>query len=325
MTGNVSLLILGVRCSRDYPAASSIGRRRRRGGKRLKHQETSEQVGSRSPAGPQQGLHPGFPTPDRPSNSSTPMGPAASSSSWPTSGSQASVPSVPYPPGILPFYPLYPPFSHPMSDPSIQTALRFPLQNSQMAPPMVHPMMAVVLPNYMFSQPNMSMPHHFYSPNSAFPFAATNTASPAPCQVPTPVPRAHSRPSTPQSYSQREAPERDGAESPLFQSRCSSPLNLLQLEESPINRFEVVSGQQTSPMVGQGGGAGGQVSSNQRGSAVDSKENENVRKWTVGLICLLIILKDVKRFYVSVFYINTSEISQNQFFYFDTTAIFSTN
>lgn len=268
-------LARGVRCSRDYPAASSSGRRRRRGGKRLKHQETSEQVGFRSPAGPQQGLHPGFPTPDRPSNSSIPMGPAASSSSWPTSGSQASVPSVPYPPGILPFYPIYPPFSHPMSDPSIQTALRFPLQNSQMAPPMVHPMMAVVLPNYMFSQPNMSMPHHFYSPNSAFPFAAANTTSPAPCQVPTPVPRAHSRPSTPQSYSQREAPEREGAESPLFQSRCSSPLNLLQLEESPINRFEVVSGQQTSPMVGQGGGAGGQVSSNQRGSAVDSKENEN--------------------------------------------------
>lgn len=293
MTGNVSLLILGVRSSRDYPVASSSGRRRGRGGKRLKHQETSEQVRSRSPAGPQQGLHPGFPTPDRHSNSSIPMGPAASSSSWPTSGSQTSVPSVPYPPGILPFYPLYPPFSHPMSDPNIQTGLRFPLQNSQMAPPMVHPMMALVLPNYMFPQTNMDMPHHFYSPNSAFPFPCASTASPAPCQVPTPVPRAHSRPSTPQFYSQREAPEREGAESQLFQSRCSSPLNLLQLEESPINRFEVVSGQQTtSPMLGQGVGAGGQVSSSQRGSAVDSKKNENVRKLTVGLICLLMILRD---------------------------------
>ncbi len=141
----------------------------------------------------------------------------------------------------------------------------------------------------------MGMPHHFYSPDSTFPFPTASTASPAPCQVPTPVPRAHSRPSTPQFYSQREAPEREGAESHLFQSRCSSPLNLLQLEESPINRFEVVSGQQTtSPMLGQGGVAGGQVSSSQRGSAVDSKKNENVRKLTVGLICLLIILKDVK-------------------------------
>ncbi|XP_058637059.1 period circadian protein homolog 1b isoform X2 [Onychostoma macrolepis] len=269
-------LARGVRCSRDYPAASSSGRRRGRGGKRLKHQETSEQVGSHSPAGPQQGLHPGFPTLDRSSNPSIPMGPAASSSSWPTSGSQASVPSVPYPPGILPLYPLYPPFSHPMSDPNIQTGLRFPLQNSQMSPPMVHPMMALVLPNYMFPQPNMGLPHHFYSPNSAFPFPAANTIAPAPCQAPTPVPRAHSRSSTPHSYSQREALEREGTESPLFQSRCSSPLNLLQLEESPINRFEVASGQQTtSPMVGQGGGAGGQAASNQRGSAVDSKENEN--------------------------------------------------
>uniref|UniRef100_A0A8C2H0P1 Period circadian clock 1b n=1 Tax=Cyprinus carpio TaxID=7962 RepID=A0A8C2H0P1_CYPCA len=277
LTGSVSLLILGVRCSRDYPAAGSSGRRRGRGGKRLKHQEAAEQVGSRSPAGPQRSLHSGVPTLDRPSNSSIPMGPAGSSSSWPTSGSQASIPSVPYPPGVLPLYPVYPSLAHPISDPNIQTGLRFPLQNSQMVPPMVHPMMALVLPNYMFPQPNMGMPQPFYSPNSAFPFPAVNTVSPAPCQVSTPVPRALSRSSTPQSYSQREAvAEREGAESPLFQSRCSSPLNLLQLEESPSNRFEVASGQQTtSPMVGQGGGGVGQASSNQRGSAVDSKENEN--------------------------------------------------
>ncbi|XP_016142711.1 period circadian protein homolog 1-like isoform X2 [Sinocyclocheilus grahami] len=265
-------LARGVHCSRDYPAAGSSGRRRGRGGKRLKHQEASDQTGSRSPAGPLRGV----PALDRHSNSSMPIGPADSSSSWPTSGSQASVPSVPYPPGILPLYTVYPPLSHSISDPSIQTGLRFPLQNSQMAPPMVHPMMTLVLPNYMFPQPNMGMPQPFYSPNPAFPFPAVNTASPVPCQVPTPVPRAHSRSSTPQSYSQREALEREGTVSPLFQSRCSSPLNLLQLEESPSNRFEVASGQQTtSPMVGQGGGAGGQASSNQRGSVVDSKENEN--------------------------------------------------
>ncbi|XP_073684874.1 period circadian protein homolog 1b [Garra rufa] len=266
-------LARGVRCSRDYPAAGSSGRRRGRGGKRLKHQESSEQTGSCSPVGPPRGV----PSLDRPSNCSIPMGPAPSSSSWPTSGSQTSIPSVPYPPGVLPLYPVYPPLSHQISDPSIQTALRFPLQNSQMAPPMVHPMMAFVLPNYMFPQPNMGMPQPFFSPNSAFPFPIANTASLAPCQVPTPVPRAHSRSSTPHSYSQREAgAEREGAESPLFQSRCSSPLNLLQLEESPSNRFEVASGQQTtSPLVGQGGGTGGQPSSIQRGSAVDSKENEN--------------------------------------------------
>lgn len=267
-----------MRCSRDYPAAGSSERRRGRGGKRLKHQESSEQTGSRSPAGPIRGLLPGVPTLGRPSNPSIPMGPTASSSSWPTSGSQASVPTVPYPPAVLPLYPVYPPISHPVSDPSMQSSLRFPLQNSQMAPPMVPPMMALVLPNYMFPQPSVGMAQPFYSPNSAFPFAAANTGSPAPCQMPTPIPRAHSRSSTPHSYSQRETgAEREGAESPLFQSRCSSPLNLLQLEESPSNRFEVASGQQTtSSMVGQGGGAGGQASSNQRGSAVDSKTNENV-------------------------------------------------
>ncbi|XP_048041574.1 period circadian protein homolog 1b isoform X1 [Megalobrama amblycephala] len=274
-------LARGVRCSRDYPAAGSSGRRRGRGGKRLKHQEASEQTGSRSSAGPLRGFRPGVPALDRPSNSSIPMGPVASSSSWPTSGSQTSVHSVPYPPGVLPLFPVYPPFSHPISDPSIQAGLRFPLQNSQMVPPMVPPMMALVLPNYMFPQPNMGIPQPFYTPNSAFPFPAANMTSPAPCQIPTPVPRAHSRSSTPHSISHREAGmEREGAESPLFQSRCSSPLNLLQLEESPSNRLEaasaLASAQQTaSPLVGQGGGAGGQTSSNQRGSALGSKENEN--------------------------------------------------
>uniref|UniRef100_A0A673IL36 Period circadian protein homolog 1-like n=1 Tax=Sinocyclocheilus rhinocerous TaxID=307959 RepID=A0A673IL36_9TELE len=268
---------LRQRASVPLARGEDVGRRRGRGGKRPKHQEAAEQVRSRSPAGPQRGLQPGVPALDRPSNSSIPMGPAASSSSWPTSGSQASVPSVPYPPSVLPLYPIYPSLAHPISDPNIQTGLRFPLQNSQMVPPMVHPMMALVLPNYMFPQPNMGMPQPFYSPNSAFPFPAVNTVSPAPCQVLTPVPRAHSRSSTPQSYIQREAvTEREGAESPLFQSRCSSPLNLLQLEELPSKRFEVASGQQTtSPMVVQGGGAVGQASSNQRGSAVDSKEHEN--------------------------------------------------
>lgn len=275
-------LAKGVRCSRDYPAAGgSSGRRRGRGGKRLKHQEASDQAGSRRPAGPLRGLLTGVPTLDRPSMSSIPLGPAPSSSSWPTSGSQTSIPSIPYPPGVLPLYPVYPPLSHPVSDPNIQTNLRFPIQNSQLAPPMVHPMMALVLPNYMFPQPSVGMPQPFYGTNSTFPFPTMNMTPPGPCQIPTPAPRAHSRSSTPQSFSQREAgPEREGVESPLFQSRCSSPLNLLQLEEPPSNRFEVTSalasGQPaTSPMVGQGGGAGGQASSNQRGSAVDSKENEN--------------------------------------------------
>lgn len=264
-----------MRSSRDYPAARcSSSRRRGRGGKRLKHQESSDQTVCQNRADPLRGL-PGVPPLCRPSNSSVPLGPAPSSSSWPTSGSQASIPSVPYPPGVFPLYPIYPPLSQSASDPNVQMGLRFPLQNSQMAPPMVHPMMALVLPNYMFSQPNMGMPQPFYCTNSAFPFP---TAITAPAPVPNPVPRALSRSSTPQSYSLREAgPDREGPESTLFQSRCSSPLNLLQLEETPSNRFETLaltSAQPAaSPMVVQGGGAGGQGSSNQRAAAVDSKEN----------------------------------------------------
>ncbi|XP_036453585.1 period circadian protein homolog 1b [Colossoma macropomum] len=280
----------GVRCSRDYPAVGSSSRRRGRGGKRLKHQETSEQGSSLGRAGPAGGLSTGAPAQDGAPNPSFPLGPPTTSSSWPPSaGSQNSLPSVPYPPGMLPLYPLYPPLSQPVADPSMQPGLHFPLQNPQMAPPMVPPMMALVLPNYMFPQMGTSiaqpgpaaMPQPFYNPNMAFPYPAASTAPPAAPQAATSAQPNPSRCSTPQSCSQREGgAEREGAESPLFQSRCSSPLNLLQLEESPTNRLEAVSalasGQQATPPVGgQGGGAGAQTSTNQRSPAGDSKENEN--------------------------------------------------
>ncbi|KAI4881130.1 hypothetical protein NFI96_017873 [Prochilodus magdalenae] len=276
----------GVRCSRDYPAVGSSGRRRGRGGKRLKHQETSEQGSSLDRAGRTGGLSTAGPAQDRVLNPSFPLGPPTTSSSWPPSvGSQNSLPSVPYPPGMLPLYPLYPPLSQPVTDPSVQPSLHFPLQNPQIAPPMVPPMMALVLPNYMFPQMAQpapaAMPQPFYNPNLAFPFPAASTAPPAAPQTATPAQPNASRCSTPQSCSQKEGgAEREGAESPLFQSRCSSPLNLLQLEESSTNRLEAVSalasGQQTTPPVGgQGGGAGAQTSINQRSPAGDSKENEN--------------------------------------------------
>ncbi|KAG9274369.1 hypothetical protein AMEX_G11281 [Astyanax mexicanus] len=281
----------GVRCSRDYPAIGSTGRRRGRGGKRLKHQETSEQGSSLGLAGPSRGLSTGAPAHEGVPNPSFPLGPPTTSSSWPPSvGSQNSLPSVPYPPGMLPLYPLYPPLSQPVADPSMQPGLRFPIQTPQIAPPMVPPMMALVLPNYMFPQMGTSlaqpgptpMPQPFYNPNLAFPYPAASAAlPPAVPQTAMPAPPNQSRCSSPQSCSQREGgADREGAESPLFQSRCSSPLNLLQLEESPTNRLEVASalasGQQpTTPAGGQGGGTGAQASTNQRGPAEDGKENEH--------------------------------------------------
>uniref|UniRef100_A0A087XZX5 Period circadian clock 1b n=1 Tax=Poecilia formosa TaxID=48698 RepID=A0A087XZX5_POEFO len=264
----------GVRCSRDYPAAGGgTAHRRGRGGKRLKHQESSDQLSS-LPVNRQDPRVNAAPVP-----LNVPLGPPTNSPSWPSVGSQASIPAAPFPTGMLPMYPIYPqmPQPFPVPDPT-----RFP--STQMVPPM----MAFVLPNYMFPQMGLPMsqpsaaPGHFYNPNYSF-----TGVPPHPAPVPVPsfsnsVPMAGtcapSRSSTPQSFTQTPA-DREGAESPLFQSRCSSPLNLLQLEETPINRLEVATAlaalQQAPPSV-QSAAAGGQSSANQRSSDDPSKENENV-------------------------------------------------
>nr|XP_023651504.1 period circadian protein homolog 1 isoform X1 [Paramormyrops kingsleyae] len=286
----------GVRSSRDYPVGGSSGRRRGRGGKRLKQQKTSDQSSSlelgeaisgqlEGMAGAAKGPHPPSLLP----------GAATSSSSWPASGgSQASLPPVTHPQGVLPMFPFYPPtLAQPLApaapDP-LQASLRYPLQPP---PSLVPPMVAFVLPNYMFPQlnpPMTSMPQPFYNPNPGFSYPAPApvppAAPPAPA-TPVPTPCAPSRSSTPLSFSQPPL-DREEAESPLFQSRCSSPLNLLQLEESPSNRLEVTSvlaaTQQTTPPVGgaaqewtgkQGGTTGGRASPNQSNGTGDSKENEN--------------------------------------------------
>nr|XP_046185679.1 period circadian protein homolog 1b isoform X3 [Oncorhynchus gorbuscha] len=275
-------------CSPDYPAAE--GSSGRRGAKRLKKQESSEQRGplALGLTGPLRSPNV-VPMNSPPSSTYTipvmPLGPPTTSS-WPVSvGSQASLPSVPYPSGTLPLYPIYPPLSQ-------------PIQNQ-----MVPPMMALVLPNYMFPQlhPNLSQmttamntmgsltpqpgaamvtpgPQQFFNPGAGFPFPGTNVM---PCPMPTmpslmqtAMPIQTQRPasgsSTPQSYSQVPV-DQDCAESPLFHSRCSSPLNLLQLvEESPSNRLEVATAlaasaqQATIPSQGTRGR-----------SPDDSKENAN--------------------------------------------------
>ncbi|CAF96697.1 unnamed protein product [Tetraodon nigroviridis] len=265
----------GVRCSRDYPAVGSSTRHRRgRGGKRLKHQEPSDQRSSRGPSR----SHVDPRTSTAPLPLSLPLGPLTNSSSWASVGSQASMPAAPFPPGMLPIYPVYPPITQPFSQP-VPDPSRFP--PAQMLPPM----MAFVLPNYMFPQMGAPIPQqgaapgHFYNPNVPQP---VSTAAPAVATVPNPVPLPAtidpSRSSTPQSYGQNP-PEREGAESPLFQSRCSSPLNLLQLEESPSNRLEVATAlgpsQQATPSA-QGAAGGGQSPANPGSSDDTSKENENV-------------------------------------------------
>lgn len=253
----------GVRCSRDYPTAGSSSRRRGRGGKRVKHQEAPEQ---HSPLDPSR-------TSTAPLPLSLPLGPLTNSSSWASAGSQASMPAAPFPPGMLPIYPVYPPITQPFAQP-VPDPSRFP--PAQMLPPM----MAFVLPNYMFPQMGAPIPQqganpgHFYNPN--VPQLASAATPTVPVGVSNPVPMAPtldpSRSSTPQSYGQNPA---ERAESPLFQSRCSSPLNLLQLEEPPSNRLEVATAPQAPPPA-QGAVGGAQSSANQGSSDDTSKENENV-------------------------------------------------
>ncbi|XP_061664684.1 period circadian protein homolog 1b [Syngnathoides biaculeatus] len=258
-------LARGVRCSRDYPAAGGgSSHRRGRGGKRLKHQESPEQHSSL-------GMHQDPRTRSAAGPLNAPLGAPTNSSSWPSVCSQPSIPSAPFAPGMVPIYPVYPPIPQALTvpDPS-----RFP--PAQMVPPM----MALVLPNYMFPQMGAPLSQQFFSQNYNYP-----SSTPAPAPVPAaacnpvsiPGTSAASRSSTPQSCTQTPA-DREGAESPLFQSRCSSPLNLLQLEESPNNRLEVgtalAASQQATPPV-QGGPPGLQGSANQRNADDGAKENEN--------------------------------------------------
>uniref|UniRef100_A0A8C7Y6Q9 Period circadian clock 1b n=1 Tax=Oryzias sinensis TaxID=183150 RepID=A0A8C7Y6Q9_9TELE len=134
---------------------------------------------------------------------------------------RASMPPAAFAPGMFPFYPIYPPLAQPLQDPS-----RFP------PTPTVPPMMALVMPNYMFPQMGAPISQPGFPPGHS----TAESCTPA---------------------------DREGADSPLFHSRCSSPLNLLQLEESPSNRLEVAT---AVP-------AGGQNSANPRSSTDASKEN----------------------------------------------------
>ncbi|KAM9438713.1 period circadian protein homolog 1-like isoform 1-T1 [Salvelinus alpinus] len=129
--------------------------------------------------------------------------------------------------------------------------------------------------------PALSMiPQHFHNPNPTLPFPNPIPVPGLPCFAlprldPTFVPRGNSRSSTPQSTCQSPL---EGTNSPLFQSRCSSPLNLLQLEELPGNRQEGMStgAQQTPPPPGSSSQVGGQGSVNRNSNMKgDAKEYDN--------------------------------------------------
>uniref|UniRef100_A0A673L7P6 Period circadian protein homolog 1-like n=1 Tax=Sinocyclocheilus rhinocerous TaxID=307959 RepID=A0A673L7P6_9TELE len=256
----------GVNSSQYYPSVgNSSSRRHGRGGKRLKHQVDGNTPDSPSPSGssPYRGSNPAAIRPNLP-----PV--QQSSTSWPPSAaSQTSgTPMMnSFPPGYMPMFPISSPFSMPQmgTDHSLQEGVpRFPMQGF---PPVMPPFpsSAVGLPSFnpQFYNPNPL----FTFPNSpSVPAVNTNTA-----------PHGQSRSSTPQSTGQ-QAGEREGSGSPLFPSRCSSPLNLLQLEELQSNRTDTM--QQTPPSGGggtQGDGTVVQNSSN-RSNTKDGKLNSEVNE-----------------------------------------------
>ncbi|KAK7125878.1 hypothetical protein R3I93_021297 [Phoxinus phoxinus] len=151
---------------------------------------------------------------------------------------------------------------------------QFPCSFVQMNPgvPSFNPAVGQLYP--LGSQMNPTMPEvipqQFYNPNPPFIFP-NSTSMPAGNANTT---LGQSRSSTPQSTGQ-QAGEREGTGSPLFQSRCSSPLNLLQLEEFPSNRTDAML-QTPPPGVGatQVGGTVVQNSSN-RSNTKDAKPNNS--------------------------------------------------
>uniref|UniRef100_A0A8B9HSY4 Period circadian protein homolog 2 n=1 Tax=Astyanax mexicanus TaxID=7994 RepID=A0A8B9HSY4_ASTMX len=166
--------------------------------------------------------------------------------SWsPSETSQSTYPMA-YP-AVMPAYPLQVyPGTNTMA-PRVDASLsgfggsqcsqdpRCPIQPIQapFSAPLVTPMVALVLPNYMFPQIGSTQ----FTTQNPFPPPTTFPTQPFQFPLPNDPPKpmepelreAQSRSSTPQSMGGRDQPS-----PPLFQSRCSSPLqlNLLQLEES---------------------------------------------------------------------------------------------
>ncbi|NXA31263.1 PER2 protein, partial [Eudromia elegans] len=134
-----------------------------------------------------------------------------------------------------------------------------PMQPSQFPTPLMTPLVALVLPNYVYPEMNNNLPQTLYHSQPDFPAHSTfssQTVFPAqpPFTAPNPFPQQAFFPTQPFHYNPpaesekvpvaepRNEPSRsctpqsvgphEQASPPLFQSRCSSPLNLLQLEET---------------------------------------------------------------------------------------------
>ncbi|XP_004594821.2 period circadian protein homolog 1 isoform X1 [Ochotona princeps] len=142
--------------------------------------------------------------------------PVPTSATWPPPQATTPFPAVVQPYALPVFSPRGSPQALPPASTSVPPAT-FPA-------PLVTPMVALVLPNYLFP------------PQSSYPYGVPQSPAEGP-----PTPASHSpSPSLP-PLPPSPPPHPD---SPLFQSRCSSPLqlNLLQLEEPPRTEGAAVAG-----------------------------------------------------------------------------------
>lgn len=131
----------------------------------------------------------------------------------PSSAPWAPPPTTPPFPAVVQSYPL--PVFSPRGGPQPLPPSPTSMPSTAFPTPLVTPMVALVLPNYLFPAP------------SSYPCGVPQTPAEGPATPVSPSP-SPSLPPMPPSPTQRP-------EAPLFNSRCSSPLqlNLLQLEETP--------------------------------------------------------------------------------------------
>ncbi|XP_068130136.1 period circadian protein homolog 1 isoform X2 [Hyperolius riggenbachi] len=170
------------------------------------------------------------------------QGKTLSPSSMPTTH-HPEAPLLPPPPPVMPGYPLpmFPPRA-----PAPEPAPSLPRY------PMVTPIVALVLPNYLFQPPPVAPT--FYPGVSGFPQFNPPAGAPTPASeapLPTPVPP------TPAATCNNPPPSRSSSPPQrLFPSRCSSPLqlDLLQMEELP--------------QLSAGGGPGGEWELEEEGKGV---------------------------------------------------------
>ncbi|KAI1894000.1 hypothetical protein AGOR_G00129490 [Albula goreensis] len=254
--------------------------------------------------------------------------------SWSPSDTSQSTYPMPYP-AVMPAYPL-PLYTGSSAVPPRTNATlqgfgdgqgsqdpRCPIQPAPYSAPLVTPMVAFVLPNYMFPQMGSAPRQPFYPEQASFrpqtpypgqaPFSSPApfpsqpafpaqptypvqtqfvSQTPFPAQGPFPAQPSftYSLPTDPQKAPSQEPREglsrsstpmlgaRDQDSPPLFESRCSSPLqlNLLQLEETPRS---VERQDSSAPPAGAQGSSTAEMGT----SGTTSKPDKELQQRSLGL------------------------------------------